>query len=66
MTTAPVLKRPTCGRDFEFVISTDASKYGIGVALLQTNSKGQLKPCAYLASHWQCHKDHTLHMIKNY
>ena len=49
MVTAPVLKRPTCGRNAEFVISTDASKYGIGVVLLQKDEKEQLQPCAYFA-----------------
>ena len=44
MTTAPVLKRPACGRNSEFVISIDASKYGFGAVLLQTDSKGQLQP----------------------
>ena len=49
MTTAPVLKRPNCGRNSEFVISSDVSKYGIGVVLLQTDSQGQLQTCAYFA-----------------
>ena len=49
MTTTPVLQRPNCGRNSEFVISTDASKYGIDVVLLQADSQRQLQPCAYFA-----------------
>ena len=49
MTTTLVLKRPNCGRNSEFVISTDASKYGIDVVLLQADSQRQLQPCAYFA-----------------
>ena len=33
----------------EFVISTDASKYGLGAVLLQKDDKGNLRPCAYFA-----------------
>ena len=49
MTTTPVLKRPICGKPSEFVISTDASKCGIGVVLLQVDSQNKLQPCAYFA-----------------
>ena len=49
MITAPILKRPACGRNSEFVISTDASKYGISAVLLQKDAKEQLQPCAYFA-----------------
>ena len=49
MTSAPVLRRPICGVNAEFVISTDASKYGIGAVLLQKDEQGKLKPCAYFA-----------------
>ena len=49
MTTTPILQRPRCGSEAEFVISTDASKYGLGGVLLQKDSEGNLRPCAYFA-----------------
>jgi hypothetical protein len=49
MTSAPVLQRPRCSNDAEFVISTDASKFGIGAVLLQADTNKNLKPCAYFA-----------------
>ena len=49
MTTAPVLKRPICGKISQFVISTDAPKFGLGDVLLQVDSQNKLQPCAYFA-----------------
>ena len=49
MTSDPVLQRPYCSRDAEFVISTDASKFGIGGVLLQADKNNNQKPCAYFA-----------------
>ena len=49
MTLAPVLKRPSCGKTSEFVISTDASKIGLGAVLLQADSQNKLQSCANFA-----------------
>jgi hypothetical protein len=34
-------------RDGEFIVATDASKVGIAGVLLQEDSEGHLRPCAY-------------------
>ncbi len=49
MTSAPVLRRPICEVNAEFLISIDASKYGIGTVFLQKDEQGKFKPCAYFA-----------------
>ncbi len=49
MIFAPVLLIPKTGRDAEFVVATNASKVGIAGALLQEDSDGHLRPCAYWA-----------------
>ena len=48
MQLTQVLKRPACGRNSEFIISTDASKYGIGAVYFKKTLK-KLQPCAYFA-----------------
>jgi hypothetical protein len=40
---------PRTGLTSEFVTSTDASKFELGVVLLQKDFKGHLRPCAYFA-----------------
>ena len=37
------------GPHSEFVVSTDASKYALGAVLLQQDTHGKLRPCAYYA-----------------
>jgi hypothetical protein len=37
------------GHDAEFVVATDASKVGIVGVLLQEDTSGSLRPCAYWA-----------------
>jgi hypothetical protein len=49
MISAPVLLIPKRGRDSEFVVVTDASKVGIVGVLIQEDTSGSLRPCAYLA-----------------
>ena len=49
MISAPVLLIPKSGRDAEFIVATDASKVGIAAVLLQEDSEGHLRPCAYWA-----------------
>jgi hypothetical protein len=49
MILAPVLLIPTMGHKAEFVVATDAHKVGIVGALLQENTSGSLRPCAYWA-----------------
>ena len=49
MITAHVLMIPKSGRDAEFIVATDASKVGIAGVLLQEDSEGHLRPCAYWA-----------------
>jgi hypothetical protein len=46
---APVLLIPSMGYEAEFVVATDASKVGIDGVLLQEDTSGSLRPCAYLA-----------------
>ena len=66
MTSAPVLQRPRCSHDAEFVISTDASKFGIGAVLLQADENNNLKPCAYFAKSLISLNSHILRMFKSY
>ena len=47
--SAPVLLIPKSGQEAEFVVSTSASKVGIAGVLLQEDSNGHLRPCAYWA-----------------
>jgi hypothetical protein len=47
--SAPVLPILKSGQDAEFVVATDASNVGIVGVLLQEDSEGQLRPCAYWA-----------------
>ena len=47
MIPAPVFFIPKMGQDAEFVVATDASKVGIAGVLLQEDTSGYLRPCAY-------------------
>ena len=47
--SAPVLLIPVCGPESTFVVATDASNVGLGAVLLQEDSNGDLRPCAYYA-----------------
>ena len=49
MISALVLLIPKYGHGAEFVVATDASKVGIAGVLLQEDSNGHLRPCAYWA-----------------
>ena len=49
MISARVLLIPKSGRDAEFIVATGASKVGIAAILLQEDSEGHLRPCAYWA-----------------
>ena len=49
MISAHVLLIPKSGQEAEFVVATDASKVGIAGVLLQEDSDGHLRPCAYWA-----------------
>ena len=40
---------PKSGQEAEFVVATDAGKVGIAGILLQEDSYGNLRPCAYRA-----------------
>ncbi len=46
---APVLLIPKSGPNTSFVVATYASKVGIAGVLLQEDSDGHLRPCAYWA-----------------
>ena len=47
--SAPLLLIPKSGADAEFVVATDASNVGLAAVLLQEDSEGELRPCAYWA-----------------
>jgi hypothetical protein len=47
--SAPVLLISKSSQEAEFVVATDASKVGIAGVLLQVDSNGHLRPCAYWA-----------------
>jgi hypothetical protein len=49
MISAHVLLIPKSGQEAEFIVATDASKVGIAGVLLQEDSEGHLRPCAYWA-----------------
>ena len=49
MVSAHVLLIPKSGQEAEFVVAADASKVGIAGELLQEDSNGHLRPCAYWA-----------------
>jgi len=49
MISFPVLPIPKSSRDATFIVATYASKVGIAGALLQEDSEGHLRPCAYWA-----------------
>lgn len=49
MISAPVLQIPTIGSEAEFIVATDASNVGLGAVLLQEDSSGSVRPCAYWA-----------------
>jgi hypothetical protein len=49
MISAPDLLIPTMGHEAEFVVETNASKVGIAGVLLQEDTSGSLRPCAYWA-----------------
>ena len=49
LVSAPVLLIPECGPESTFVVATDASNVGLGAVLLQEDSNGDLRPCAYFA-----------------
>jgi hypothetical protein len=47
MIFALVLLIPSMGHEAEFVVASDASKVGVAVVLLQKDTSGSLRPCAY-------------------
>jgi len=50
MISAPILVIPQMGHEAieaEFVVATDASKVGIAWVVLQEDTLGSLRPCAY-------------------
>jgi hypothetical protein len=47
MISTPVLLIPKMGHEAEFVVATGASKVGIAGVLLQEDTFGSLRPCAY-------------------
>jgi hypothetical protein len=49
MISAHVLPIPKSGQDAEFIVATNASKVGIAGVLLQEDTEGHLRPCAYWA-----------------
>ena len=49
MISAYVLLIPKSSQDAEFIVARDASKVGIAGVLLQEDSEGHLRPCAYWA-----------------
>ena len=49
MISASILLIPKMGHEAEFVVASDASKVGIVGVLLQENTFGSLRPCAYWA-----------------
>ena len=49
MISAPLLLIPKCGADADFIVATDASNVGLGAVLLQEDSSGSVRPCAYWA-----------------
>ncbi len=49
MISAHMLVIPKYVPDAEFIVATNASKVGIAGVLLQEDSKGHLRPCAYWA-----------------
>ena len=49
MISAPVVLIPSMGHEAEFVVAIDGSKVGIGGVLLQEDTIGSLRQCAYLA-----------------
>ena len=49
MISAPVLLIPKARHDAEFVVAIDASKVGIAGVLLQEDTSGSMRPCAYWA-----------------
>ena len=49
MISAPLLLIPKCGADADFIVATNASNVGLGAVLLQEDSSGSVRPCAYWA-----------------
>jgi hypothetical protein len=49
MTIAPISLIPKMGHENEFVVAIDASKASIDGVLLQEDTFGSLRPCAYWA-----------------
>ena len=49
MIFAPLLLIPKARHDAEFVVATDAIKVGIAGVLLQEDTFGSMRPCAYWA-----------------
>jgi len=47
MISAPVLMIPKFGQNAEIIVATYASKVGSAGVLLQEDSEGHLRPCAY-------------------
>ena len=49
MISAPVLLISKAGHDAEFFLATDANRIGIAGDLLQEDTSGSMRPCAYWA-----------------
>ena len=66
MISALVLLIPTSSQEAEFVVATDASKVDIDGVLLQEDSNGHFRPCAYWARKQKDAETGIVHMIKRH